>query len=110
MAEDRGAFTAATGRQLEAAGRDKPRYRRYQYDLIAPHCGRTILEVGAGLGEFAEQFDDVDRLVLTDVDPGAVDLMARRFAGRPKRLERQLLTPSQWGGASCLPEPMETWR
>ena len=60
MAEDRGAFTAATGRQLEAAGRDKPRYRRYQYDLIAPHCGRTILEVGAGLGEFAEQFDDVE--------------------------------------------------
>ena len=67
MAEDRGAFTAATGRQLEAAGRDKPRYRRYQYDLIAPHCGRTILEVGAGLGEFAEQFDDVDRLVRRDV-------------------------------------------
>ena len=90
MAEDRGAFTAATGRQLEAAGRDKPRYRRYQYDLIAPHCGRTILEVGAGLGEFAEQFDDVDRLVLTDVDPGAVDLMARRFAGRPEVQTRTL--------------------
>ena len=102
MAEDRGAFTAATGRQLEAAGRDKPRYRRYQYDLIAPHCGRTILEVGAGLGEFAEQFDDVDRLVLTDVDPGAVDLMARRFAGRPEVQTRTLAL----GVAPELDEPV----
>jgi SAM-dependent methyltransferase len=82
--DHRGAFAAATGRQLEAAGRDKPRYRRYQYELIAPHCGRSILEVGAGLGEFAEQFDDVDRLVVTDVDPDAVAVMARRFAGRPE--------------------------
>ncbi|MDY6998638.1 MAG: methyltransferase domain-containing protein [Actinomycetota bacterium] len=90
MTEDRGAFTAATGRQLEAAGRDKPRYRRYQFDLIAPHCGRSILEVGAGLGEFAEQFDDVDRLILTDVDPEAVEMMARRFAGRPEVETRTL--------------------
>ncbi|GFM17770.1 MULTISPECIES: class I SAM-dependent methyltransferase [Mycobacteriaceae] len=102
MAEDRGAFTAATGRQLEAAGRDKPRYRRYQYDLIAPHCGRTILEVGAGLGEFAEQFGDVDRLVLTDVDPGAVELMARRFAGRPEVQTRTLAL----GVAPELDEPV----
>jgi SAM-dependent methyltransferase len=79
-----GAFAAATGRQVEAAGRDKPRYRRYQYELIAPYCGRSLLEVGAGLGEFAEQFHDLDRLVLTDVDPAAVAVMARRFAGRPE--------------------------
>ncbi len=85
-----GAFAAATGRQLEAAGRDKPRYRRYQYELIAPHCGRSILEVGAGLGEFAEQFYDLDRLVVTDVDPAAVAAMARRFAGRPQVEVRRL--------------------
>jgi SAM-dependent methyltransferase len=85
-----GAFAAATGRQVEAAGRDKPRYRRYQYELIAPYCGRSLLEVGAGLGEFAEQFDNLDRLVLTDVDPAAVAVMARRFAGRPEVAVRQL--------------------
>jgi SAM-dependent methyltransferase len=79
-----GAFATATGRQLEAAGPDKPRYRRYQFDLIAPHCGKSILEVGAGLGEFAEQFGDVDRLIVTDVDPGAVAVLTRRFAGRPE--------------------------
>lgn len=90
MHEHRGAFTAATGRQLEAAGADKPRYRRYQYDLIAPHCGRSILEVGAGLGEFAAQFDDVDRLIVTDVDPDAVAVLTRRFAGRSEVEVRQL--------------------
>lgn len=60
MHDHSGAFTAATGRKLEAAGADKPRYRRYQYELIAPHCGKSVLEVGAGLGEFAEQFDNLD--------------------------------------------------
>ena len=90
MHEHCGAFAAATGRQLEAAGPDKPRYRRYQHELIAPHCGRSILEVGAGLGEFAEQFDDLDRLVVTDVDPAAIAVMARRFAGRPEVEVRRL--------------------
>ncbi len=90
MPEHSGAFTAATGRQLEAAGPDKPRYRRYQYDLIAPHCGRSVLEVGAGLGEFAEQFGDLDRLIVTDVDPGAVAVLTRRFAGRSEVEVRQV--------------------
>lgn len=104
MTEDRGAFTAATGRQLESAGPDKPRYRRYQFDLISPHCGRTILEVGAGLGEFAEQFRDVDRLILTDVDPEAVAVMGRRFAGRPEVQTRTLAL----GVAPELDRPVES--
>lgn len=104
MDDHRGAFTAATGRQLEAAGPDKPRYRRYQYELIAPHCGRSVLEVGAGLGEFAEQFDDLDRLVVTDVDPAAVAVMARRFAGRAEVEVRQL----ELGTAPDLDRPVES--
>jgi SAM-dependent methyltransferase len=72
---EEGAFTSATGRSLEEGGADKPRYRRYQYDLIAPHCGRSVLEVGAGLGEFAAQFTGLDRLV----DPDAVTLLKARL-------------------------------
>jgi SAM-dependent methyltransferase len=90
MHDHSGAFAAATGRKLEEAGRDKPRYRRYQYELIVPHCGRSILEVGAGVGEFAEQFHDLDRLVVTDADPDAVAVMVRRFAGRPEVQAQQL--------------------
>jgi SAM-dependent methyltransferase len=74
-----GAFTSATGRSVEEDGADKPRYRRYQYDLIRPHCGRSVLEVGAGLGEFAAQLTGLDRLVVTDVDPDAVTLLKARF-------------------------------
>jgi len=80
-----GAFSQATGRVPgEEAGADKPRYRRFQHDLIAPHCGRSVLEVGAGLGEFAEQLRGLDRLVVSDVDPEAVAVLRRRFADRPE--------------------------
>lgn len=96
MTDEKGAFARATGRAATpicrapaeggtaAGGADKPRYRRYQYDLIAPHCGRSLLEVGAGLGEFAAQFTGLDRLVVTDVDPDAVEVLKERFADRPE--------------------------
>jgi len=87
-----GAFSQATGRGLEDAGaaEDRRRYRAYQLELIAPHCGRSVLEVGAGLGDFAAQFEELDRLVVTDVDPGAVAAMAQRFADRPEVEARRL--------------------
>lgn len=88
--ESSGAFTEATGRTLEGGGSNQPRYRRFQFDLIAPHCGRSVLEVGAGLGEFAAQFTALERLVLTDVDPGAVEAMKRTFADRPEVEVRQV--------------------
>jgi SAM-dependent methyltransferase len=87
-----GAFSQATGRGLEDAGaaEDRRRYRAYQLELIAPHCGRSVLEVGAGLGDFAAQFAALDRLVVTDVDPGAVAAMAQRFVDRPEVEARRL--------------------
>ncbi|HEU5158635.1 MAG TPA: methyltransferase domain-containing protein [Streptosporangiaceae bacterium] len=103
MTADRGAFARATGRVAEG-GADKPRYRRYQYDLIAPHCGRSLLEVGAGLGEFAGQFTGLDRLVITDVDPAAVQVLERRFAERAEVEVRGLdLT-----AGDSLDRPVET--
>lgn len=89
MENGSGAFARATGRTVEQGGSDQPRYRRYQHELIDPHCGRSVLEIGAGLGEFAAGLRGLDRLVLTDTDPGAVALLARRFADRPEvRAER----------------------
>lgn len=93
MSEDVGvgAFTQATGRALEeSSGEDQRRYRAYQFDLIARHCGSSVLEVGAGLGDFASQFTGLSRHVVTDVDPGCVAQMARRFAARPEVEARQL--------------------
>lgn len=100
-----GAFSEATGRVPgEEAGADKPRYRRFQHDLIAPHCGRSVLEVGAGLGEFAETLMGLDRLVVTDVDPDAVAVMRQRFAGRPEVAVCQLDVER----GLQLDEPVET--
>lgn len=80
-----GAFSAATGRTLEdSSGADQRRYRAFQLSLIEPHCGRTVLEIGAGLGEFAAQLSGLDRHLVTDVDPAAVAAMASRFADRPE--------------------------
>jgi SAM-dependent methyltransferase len=79
------AFTRATGRGLEDdAGTDQRRYRAYQLELVRPHVGRSLLEVGAGLGEFAAQVGGLDRHVVTDVDAAAVASMAARFAARPE--------------------------
>ncbi|MPZ87262.1 MAG: methyltransferase domain-containing protein [Nitriliruptorales bacterium] len=81
--EEPGAFTRATGRAVEQSSQ-QPRYRRYQFSLIAPHCGLSVLEIGSGQGDFAAQFTGLQRLVLTDVDPAAVRLLKVRFAGRPE--------------------------
>ncbi len=87
-----GAFTQATGRSLEnPTGASQRNYRAFQLELIRPHCGPSVLEVGAGLGEFAAQFEGagLGRHVVTDVDSGAVESMARRFAERPEVEARQ---------------------
>ena len=86
-----GAFAQATGRALEnGSGADQRRYRAWQHELIAPHCGPDVLEVGAGLGEFAAQFSGLRRHVVTDVDPDAVASMAARFRDRPEVEARRL--------------------
>ncbi|MGI8522996.1 MAG: class I SAM-dependent methyltransferase [Nocardioides sp.] len=82
-----GAFSQATGRGLEdSSGADQRRYRAFQLEMIEPHCGSSVLEVGAGLGEFASQLEGrgLRRHVVTDVDPDAVASMSTRFAGRPE--------------------------
>jgi SAM-dependent methyltransferase len=101
-----GAFSAATGRSLEdSSGANQRRYRAFQLELMRPHCGPSVLEVGAGLGEFAAQFTGLQRHVVTDVDPAAVAAMADRFATRPE-VEARVLDLSQ--GAIDLGTPVST--
>jgi len=101
-----GAFSAATGRSLEdTSGANQRRYRAFQLSMIEPHCGPSVLEVGAGLGEFASQFHRLDRHVLTDVDPDAVAAMSERFADRPE-VEARLLDLAQ--GGIDLGKPVST--
>ncbi|WP_283138724.1 class I SAM-dependent methyltransferase [Rhizohabitans arisaemae] len=51
--------------------------------MVAPHVGRSLLEIGSGLGHFAEQFlPRLDRLVVSDFDPYCVEQLRSRFADR----------------------------
>ncbi len=86
-----GAFSRATGRTLEdESEQHQRRYRAYQLELILRHCGPSVLEVGAGRGEFASQFTGLERHVVTDVDPACVAHMGHRFADRPEVEAREL--------------------
>src|SRR5690606_37500381 len=66
------------------------------------YCGRSVLEIGAGTGEFAAQLTGMDRHVLTDVDADAVRHMARRFADRPE-VETHVLSLDGNGPAMIAP-------
>ena len=59
------------------------RYRRYLHGLLAPYLGPSVLEVGAGLGDFSAQLLDRDRLVVNDNDPICVRALDERFGERP---------------------------
>jgi SAM-dependent methyltransferase len=101
-----GAFSQATGRGLEdSSGADQRRYRAFQLEMIAPHLGPSVLEVGAGLGEFASQLTGLRRHLVTDVDPDAVAAMATRFADRPE-VEALRLDLTQ--GVPDIGEPVST--
>ncbi len=89
------AFTQATGRGLEDdAGANQRRYKAYQLELMSPYFGDSLLEVGAGLGEFAAQVHGLDRHVVTDLDAGAVAAMAS-----------EVRRPAGGRGAGARPEP-----
>jgi SAM-dependent methyltransferase len=95
-----GSFQQATGRSLEdTSGAHQRRYRAFQLELIRPHLGQSVLEVGAGLGEFADQLTGLDRHVVTDLDPQAVEALAARFADRPEVAARVLDLAAENPGA-----------
>jgi SAM-dependent methyltransferase len=60
------------------------RYRRYLFELLEPHLGDSVLEVGAGLGDFAAQLTGRRRLVVTDSDPFCVWSLRQRLGDRPE--------------------------
>src|SRR6266540_838376 len=59
------------------------RYHRYLFGLLAPYLGPSVLEVGAGLGDFSSQLLDRDRLVVSDDDPVCLRALDERFGHRP---------------------------
>jgi glycosyltransferase involved in cell wall biosynthesis len=65
----------ATLRIMARAGR----YNRFLFDRIEPYLGREVIEVGAGVGNVSRLLLDRDRLVLSDADPGYVEMLQRIY-------------------------------
>jgi len=61
---------------------DAVRYRRYLFELIDPHCGSSVLEVGAGMGDFADLFGSDKTLIVSDSDPRCLAQLEKTFRGR----------------------------
>jgi SAM-dependent methyltransferase len=86
-------------------GEDAKNYRRLEFDLVAPWCGSSMLEIGSGLGEFSEQFDDrLDRLVVSDNDPYCVKELSKRYQSRADVEVLELTLPAP----VPLTEPVDT--
>lgn len=97
----------ASARALEnhLGGEDARNYRRYEHDLIAPHVGATMLEIGSGLGDFSAQFlPRLARLVVSDNDPYCIEQLTKRYADDPVVQVLELALPAD----IPIAEPVET--
>ena len=70
-------------------------YRRWLVELALPHLGDDPLEVGSGLGHYAEDWvaAGVSRLTVSEADPARLRGLRARFAGHPVVRVRELAVP-----------------
>jgi SAM-dependent methyltransferase len=57
---------------------------------MRPFVGRRVLEVGSGTGSMTLYLATRERVVATDLDPEYVELLRRRFSGKPNVEVRSL--------------------
>lgn len=83
-----------------------PRYRQWEYDLVEPFLGRSVLEVGSGMGYFAEKLAEsgVDRLVLSDADEDCLQRLRQTYSDRPDVQVAEVTLP----GRIDIGEPVES--
>ena len=75
--------SSPTSLENHLGGADGVRYRTYQFDLVAPYVGRSLLEVGSGLGHFSAQFSGrLEYLIVSDNDPYCLDQLREHYSGR----------------------------
>jgi SAM-dependent methyltransferase len=59
------------------------RYNDWIFEKIRPWLGSTIMEVGAGIGNFSRFFLNRDSLILTDVQEEYLDALRKKFGSLP---------------------------
>ncbi len=81
--EDSGHYTL---RVMERAGR----YNRWIYDTFKPWLGKTVLEVGSGVGNMTQFLMDRERVTASDINPIYLRELRRQFGRRPNFREMYL--------------------
>jgi SAM-dependent methyltransferase len=66
---------------LDVASEAAPNHLRWIADLVSPHLGRRVLEVGAGLGAITEHIAAGRHVVASDVSDECVHALRERFDG-----------------------------
>lgn len=91
--------SALQSRTLEAVA-SAVRYHDWLTSLARPHLGDHPLELGSGLGDYAQRWLDagVPRVTVTEVDPSRLAHLRKRFASTD-RVEVQYLDVSRPGPA-----------
>jgi SAM-dependent methyltransferase len=83
-----------------------PRYRQWEHELVAPFLGRSVLEIGSGMGHFSEKLvgAGLDRVVLSDPDELCLERLRSAYGGRPGVEVMSIVLP----GSVSLAEPVES--
>ncbi len=61
---------------------DVPKFNGWMADAIRPHCGKRVLEIGAGIGNMTLHLCPRERYTATDIDPLYLDFLGGAFQGR----------------------------
>jgi SAM-dependent methyltransferase len=87
-------------------GTPAPRYRQWEYDLVAPYLGRSVLEIGSGMGYFSEKLVESgrDRVVLSDTE----DYCLVRLQATHRDNPRVEVTRVDLPGAVDIGSPVES--
>ncbi len=89
---------ASSAESLEnhLGGAEGRRYRAYQFDMVAPYVGHSLLEVGSGLGYFSEQFSGrLEYLIVSDNDPYCIGQLRERYSCRDDVEVLELALPGE---------------
>jgi SAM-dependent methyltransferase len=69
-------------------------YRRWLAGLVSPHLGDDPIEIGSGIGDYAEELAaGCRRYTATEADPDRHTVLSDRFAGHPVVRVRPLSLP-----------------
>jgi glycosyltransferase involved in cell wall biosynthesis/phospholipid N-methyltransferase len=73
----------AHGSQILARLARAPRFNAWMADVIRPHCGRRVLEIGSGTGNLTRKLVPRDAYVASDVNPLYLETLRKLSHDRP---------------------------